>query len=171
MLGFGIAAFGAAIRTGASWWDQPRSPRLTVLSHEEAEIFRSIADTIFPGEKFPGGMPPASEVGIVEFWDGYLASVDTQTQRLLRLLTHAVDDGARLADSRGLRFRDRPQAEREEILRAWDHSWFSARRGAFTSLELFVAMGYTENPRVLEACGIEFMCATEPRSHASEPIG
>lgn len=156
---------GIVVHAGTSWWDQARSPRLQVLSQDEAEIFASIADTIFPGERFPGGMPAASEIGIVEFWDGYLASIDGRTSKLLRVLVHALDDGARFADLSGRRFRDRPAAQREDILRAWDRSWFSARRGAYTSLELFVAMGYTEHPVVLEACGIKFQCTTEPQPH------
>lgn len=161
-VGAATVTLGSALRFGADRFDQVRSPRLQVLSQPEAEIFGAIADTIFPGESFPGGMPSATDVGIVAFYDDYLASIDGRTQKLLRLLLHTLDESSRLADLSGARFRDRPAAEREEILRAWDRSWFSARRGAYTSLELFIAMGYTEHPAVLEACGIQFHCATEP---------
>lgn len=154
-------ALGGGVHV-ARWWDQPRAPRWQIVSAAEAEIFRAIADTIFPGEAFPGGMPAASEIGIVEFYDRYLEGIDVRTQQLLRLLLHAVDEGARLADRSGRRFRDRPRAEREQILRDWDESWFSARRGAYTSLELLIAMGYTEHPVVQAACGFEFQCRTKP---------
>lgn len=154
----GLALGGLAYRVGGVWWDQTSAAELRVLSDDEAEIFGAIADTMFPGEDFPGGMPSATQTGIVEFFDGYLASIDEMTSKLLRLLLHAIDDGAILADFGATRFRYRPQAEREEILEAWGRSWFSARRGAYNSVMMLMAMGYTEHPDVIAAAGFDYTC-------------
>lgn len=172
-----LALGGVAFRVGSVWWDQSTAANLKILSAEEAQIFAAIADTMFPGERWRGGMPSATETGIVEFYDDYLASIDERTQRLLRLLLHAIDDVAMFADLGATRFRFRPREEREEILRAWDRSWFSARRGAFTSLKIFVAMGYTEDPRVIAAAGFDYICTqpdegdVRPPAASFKPLG
>lgn len=160
--GVGLAIGGLMYRVGGVWWDQEPGAALRVLSGEEAQIFGCIADTIFPGEPFAGGMPSATSVGIVGFFDRYLDSVDARTSQILRLLLHAIDEGAVVADWSGRRFRARPAHEREKILETWDTSWFSARRGAYTSIELLIAMGYTEHPDVLRAAGITFTCGRRP---------
>lgn len=156
-------AFGSiAFRVGGAWWDQDPGADLQVLSGEEAEILVAIADTMFPGEPFGGGMPSASQTGIVEFFDDYLTTIDELPQQLLRVLLHAVDDVAVLADFGATRFRYRPRAEREEILRAWDRSWLSARRGAYSGLKILIAMGYTENAAVIAAAGWDYGCLPTP---------
>jgi hypothetical protein len=155
----GLAFSGLAYRIGGFWWDQTSSPELRVMSNEEADILGAIADTMFPGEDFPGGMPAATQAGIVEFFDDYLAAIDEQTSKLLRLLLHTIDDVAVFADFGATRFRLRPQAEREEILSAWGRSWFSARRGAYNSLMIMITMGYAEHPAVIESAGFDYRCA------------
>lgn len=164
----GLAIGGLAYRVGGVWWDQASGPELRVLSDEEAEIFSVIADTLFPGEDFPGGMPSATDAGIVGFFDDYLASIDEMTSKLLRLLLHAIDDVAVFADLGVTRFRFRPREEREDILKAWGRSWFSARRGAYNSLTILIAMGYTEHPDVIAAAGYDYGCAM-PDSPEDDP--
>ena len=158
--GLGAMALGAgaSMYVGGGWLVQPRAPHLRHLSLEETEILTAIADTMFPGEQQPGGMPAASEVGIVTFFDDYLATIDPFARKALRVALHVIDDAAILADFGARRFRDRPRAEREEILRAWEQSDWSARRGTFSGVKILISMGYTEHPAVIAAAGWDYGC-------------
>jgi hypothetical protein len=164
----GLALGGLAYRVGGVWWDQTPGAKLRVMSDDEADILAAIADTMFPGEDFPGGMPSATQTGIVEFFDDYLASIDEMTSNLLRVLLHGIDDMAVFADFGATRFRFRPRPEREEILKAWGRSWFSARRGAYVSLTILIAMGYTEHPDVIRSAGYDYAC-NMPDSERDDP--
>ncbi len=150
-----LAASGLAWRVGGVWWDQAKSPRLKVMSTTEAEIVNAIADAMFPGD---GEFPNGTEVGAIDFFDRYLASIDPRTSKLLRVLLHAIDDMGAVADFGMTRFRLRPRDERIAILQAWDESAFFGRRSAFRGVKLVVSTAYCEHPDVLRAAGIEFQC-------------
>lgn len=150
-----LATGGLAWRVGGVWWDQDVSPDYRIISGEEADIIASIADAMFPGD---GTFPNANELGVVEFFDGYLTTIDVRSSRLLRVLLHAIDDVAALADFGMTRFRFRPRNERIEILNAWDNSFFFGRRGAFRGVKLVISTAYCEHPDVLAAAQIDFAC-------------
>lgn len=161
--GFGTTALTLGAlgwRIGGVWWRQPAAPKLRALSEEEALIVGAIAEALFPGD--PNASPPipnALEVGVVHFFDELLVTtLAGQSADLVRLLLHAIDDGAVLADASMTRFHRRPHAERVEILRAWETSYLAARRGAYDSIKIFMAMGYCEHPDVLASLGITYSC-------------
>lgn len=157
----GLSAVGAAIgsigyRVGAVWWDQTPSAAYKMLSEQEARIVASIADAIFPGDS--RGMPNGATSGVVEFFDDYLDTVDTQSANLLRLLLHALDEISVASGGKFRRFHLRDRADRLAILAAWDTSAIAARRSAFQTLKFLIASGYCENNQALRAAGIEFSC-------------
>ncbi len=157
----GLSAVGAAIgsigyRVGAVWWDQTPAATYKLLSVQEGLIVASIADAMFPGERF--GMPNAVKIGIVEFFDEYLATVDKQSANLIRLLVHAVDEISVATRGKIRRFHLRDRDDRVAILAAWDNSVIAARRSAFQTLKFLICSGYCENKQVLRAAGIEFSC-------------
>jgi len=161
--GTGLGSLGLTIGSAgyrvSMWWNQPAAPGYTVLSDSEAEIARAIVDAMFPGEtSVPDGLPNGVEAGVVDHLDDYLATIDEDLSRLLRLLLHAIDDVALLSDLQFRRFRFRPRSERASILRAWDRSTIVFRRKAFRGLKMVLAGGYCEHPKVLKATGIEFGC-------------
>ncbi len=162
--GFGSVALflgGVTYRVGALWWDQAPAQGFKHLSHHEATVVRALADAMFPGDSGFPPMPNGGELGLDAFFDQYLASVPELTVKLLKVLLHAIDDMTVVADFGLTRFHRRPQAERIEILQAWDTSWIGARRGMFRSLKLILGMGYCEHPEVLAAAGITYNCGGE----------
>lgn len=157
----GLSAVGAAIgsigyRVGAVWWDQTPATNYKMLSHQEGLIVASIADAMFPGDRF--GMPNAVKIGIVEFFDEYLSTVDTQSANLLRLLLHAIDEVSVATRGKIRRFHLRDRADRLAILAAWDGSAIAARRSAFQTVKFLICSGYCENQQVLRAAGIQLSC-------------
>lgn len=151
---------GLGWRVGGVWWRQPAAARLKALSEEEARIVTAIAEALFPGD--PNALPPipsAPQIGIVDFFDELVATtLGDQTGDLVRVLLHAIDDMAVMADGEATRFHRRPLAQRVEILKAWETSYLAARRGAFDSIKVFMAMGYCEHPAVLSSLGISYSC-------------
>jgi hypothetical protein len=147
-------------RIGGVWWRQPPSPQLKALSEDEAKIVEAIAGALFPGDPYANPpIPSGPQVGLVGFFDELLVGTLTgQTGDLVRLLLHAIDDAAVMADLSMTRFHLRPLAERVEILRAWETSYLAARRGAYDSVKVFMAMGYCEHPDVLAALGVTYSC-------------
>lgn len=156
----GVAAsLGSVIYRASHWWNQPSAASYDVLSREEVEIARAIGDALFPGEDYmQGGMPNGVDAGVVEHLDGYLAAVNPDSSRLLRLLFHAIDDVAILSDFGFTRFRNRPREERIAILKAWDNSKIAFRRKAFRGLKLILAGGFCSHPEVRQAIGMHFRC-------------
>lgn len=155
-----LAFGGTAWRVGGVWWDQPPASEFRVLSPAEVRISDAIADAIFPGEDFGvDPIPSGTEAGVTQFLDEMLAEVlDEVTANAVRLLLHAIDEMAIFTDWRLARFHRRPLEQRVALLRAWEESYFSVRRGAFSAIKLFMSMGYCENPRVLSAMGIHYTC-------------
>lgn len=150
-------ASGVALRT-SFWWDQTPATSLKILSQHEVNIIQTMGEAMFPGDL---GMPAGNTVGLPEFMDDYLANIPELTANLLRLLLHAIDDMAVMADFGTTRFHKRPLDERIAILQAWDSSWLGPRRGAFTSIKILLAMGYCEHPAVIQAAGITYTCGAE----------
>lgn len=160
-LSAGAVALGGTLwRVGGVWWDQPAAAGYRILSAREVIISDAIAEAIFPGERgvlWP--VPSASEVGATRFLDTLLVEMlDELTGNALRLLLHAIDEFAIGSGGSLRRFSSRGLEERITLLSAWDESWLSTRRGAFSALKVLYAMGYCEHPRVLEAMGISYSC-------------
>lgn len=161
LLTTGVSSLGvilgtALYRVGGVWWDQRPAAKYQRLSELEGKIAEAIADALFPGDS--RGMPNGREVGVVEAFDDYLGAIDEGTAKLLKLLLHAIDEGA---VPRGLsmrRFHRRLRSERIEILKNWENSRLEARSQAFLGLKLVFAMGYCESPRVIRAAGIDYEC-------------
>lgn len=163
LTGLGVTSLtlGAlAWRVGGVWWDQDAAPEHAILSAHELVIVSSICEALFPGEQLGvDPIPGALEVGVPQFLDRFLAqTLDELTANAIRLLIHAIDELAIPSDAGLARFHKRSLEERIEILRAWDESGLTARRGAFSALKLFLAMGYCEDPRVIESIGITYSC-------------
>ncbi len=152
----GLVAGSAAYRIGAVWWDQKPAPDFAILSRREVVVADAIAEAMFPGDHL--GMPSGTEVRVVETLDEYLSAIPGHKANLLRLLLHAIDDVAVVADLGMTRFHRRPRDERVEILAAWDDSRIDARREAFEGLKLILSMGYCEAPEVISAAGIDYEC-------------
>ena len=145
-------------RVGGVWWDQPAYGGMKVLSLQEVQVVNSIAEALFPGEPArAGGLPSGIQAGCTEFFDDFLSSsLEPVTANAMRLLVHMIDEMA--IGSGGQRFHKSSLARRVEHLKAWQSSRFALRRGAFSALKIFLAMGYCENPEVLAAAGIDFTC-------------
>lgn len=158
-LGGLVIGLGSTAYRVLGWWNQPAGSGYGVLSRDEVEILEAVADAMFPGEEYQeGGMPNGVEAGVVAHVDSYLAAIDGQVSRLLRMLVHLIDSHAAISDFRLRRFRDRPRDERIAILKAWDNSSILARRKGFRGLKLVLAGGYCTHPDVLGASGIRFRC-------------
>jgi hypothetical protein len=151
-----VTAGSVAYRVGGVWWDQTAAAHLKVLSADEARIVAAMADAMFPDDGW--GMPNGIEAGVIEALDDYLAAIDRETANLLRLLIHAIDDMSVMRNLGMTRFHKRSREERVAILRAWDTSSISVRRGAFQGLKFVMCMGYCEHPAVLKAAKIDYSC-------------
>mgnify|MGYP000265257396 FL=1 len=151
---------GVLWRVGGVWWDQEAAPKWQLLSAHEVKIVEAIAEAIFPGEdSSTAPIPGALDVGVPKFLDNFLANtLDDFTANAVRLLIHAIDEMAIAADFGLTRFHKRPLEERVAILKVWEESSLAPRRGAFSALKLFIAMGYCESPEVLGAMGISYTC-------------
>jgi hypothetical protein len=157
-LGTATVAVGSAGLRLTYWWDQVPSKNLQLLSEEEAAITAAIADALFPGDVGTPPMPNGVEVGVVEKFDGYLASLDETSANGLRLIIHAIDDMAIFAGIGLTRFHKRVRAERIEVLEAWDTSSLMVRRSGFRALKYALSNQYCNHPDVLEASGIHYSC-------------
>lgn len=155
---------GAAVTVGATafrigyWWDQSPGQDFQILSREEAAITAAIADAMFPGDMGSPPMPNGVDVGVVEKFDAYLAGIDAQSADALRMIVHAIDDMAVLADFGLTRFHKRKRPERIAILKAWDNSGLMLRRSGFRALKYALGNQYCNHPDVLSAAGIHFTC-------------
>lgn len=153
------AGLGATAYRVRDWIGQTPAESFEVLSREESDIARAMADAMFPGEPYlDGGLPNGVDAGVVDHLDSYLASIDERSSQLLRLLLHLVDDAAYLVGLGFEPFRQRNREERIGILRAWDQSSIPVRRKGFKGLKLVLAAGYCTNDRVLGAADIDFQC-------------
>lgn len=149
---------GAGLRVGVFWWNQPAADSFEVLSEHEAQILEAIADALYPGDDGVHPLPNANQVGVVETFDGFLSVYDPLTRNFLRGVLHAIDDFSMGTGLSPRRFHSRRRASRQRILKSWENSRLGIRRGALTSLKLMIATAYTEDPRVLQAVGIEYSC-------------
>lgn len=147
----------AAFRLG-HWWDQMPAAKFEVLSQEEAAITASIADALFPGDVGSPPMPNGVEVGVVEKFDAYLASLDEASANGLRMLVHAIDDMAIFSDLGLTRFHKRTRKERIAVLQAWEESGLMLRRSGFRALKYALSNQYCNHPDVLRAAGIKYSC-------------
>lgn len=158
----GIGTAGAGLGTTAyrvsGWWNQPSADAYRVLSADEAAITEAMADAMFPGDPGDGGMPNGADAGVVAHLDGYLATIDQRSSRLMRMVLHLIDEAAMATDLTFRRFRHRKRHERIAILKAWDNSGIVFRRKAFRGLKLILAGGYCTNDGVLQATGIHYTC-------------
>lgn len=157
--GLGTAAVtaGASLRL-AHWWEQLPSADFQVLSAEEAAITAAIADALFPGDVGSPPMPNGVEVGVVEKFDTYLAGLDEAAAQGLRMLLHAIDDMAVLADFGLTRFHKRTRPGRIAVLEAWETSGLMVRRSGFRALKYVLSNQYCNHPDVLAAAGIHYTC-------------
>lgn len=159
--GAALAAGSAIFRVGACWWNQAAGASYAVLSEHEGVIAEAIAEALFPGEGSDAGaprLPDGIEAGAVDFFDAWLGGLDETTGNFIRVVLHAIDDMAVVADLGGRRFHTRPLDERIAILEAWDSSALATRRGAFRSVKLFLSMGYCESDVVRRAIDMQFVC-------------
>jgi hypothetical protein len=133
-----------AFTVGTQWWDQPADTPFEALELEEAAVVRAVAAAAFPGGAtiaLGGG-----EAELDRFFDGLLLSLPEMQRSLLKLLLHALEHGAILAE--GDRLSALPEgAQRAFVMGLLQHE-LAEVRGAAMSLVVLLGMGYTTHPTV-----------------------
>jgi hypothetical protein len=130
------------------------------LSPDERRALASVLDELIPPSE-DGALPGAGDIGLASHVEG--------TLRLRPELRPALAPGLAALDAiargRGAAsFSDLPRPERVEVLRAAE-----AEAPAFLpTLTFLTYVGYYENPRVLEALGLEPR-PPFPKGHEVEP--
>ncbi len=151
-----VATATVAVSAGhvASWWDRDAAAGFLALSPQEVAIVEGLAEAMFP----PGGDPPLSgkEAGLAHYFDGIMAAMDSPTDKLLRLLLHALDDWAFF--EAGLPYAQLPLDSRMDKLQGWMSHESHHVRGALSGLLVFLGMGYCGHPDVKSAAGWVFPC-------------
>lgn len=151
-----VAAATTVVGAGhvASWWDRDPAEGWLALSPQEIGLVDALAEAMYP----PGGTPALSgkEAGLARYFDGVMHAMDPPTDKLLRLLLHALDDWAFV--SAGLPYAQLPLEARTDKLRVWLHDESHHIRGAISGLMVFLGMGYCGHPDVKQAAGWIFPC-------------
>lgn len=144
----------AGVRLFAGYPAPPR--RFAALSSHEAALLAAAADATFPS----GGDIPLSgtEAGILEYLDGYLASLPKRNRTLVRLLLFLFEHVTLVFRAPGLdgfrRFSALRPEQQHALLVSWGASPSRARRVVFTSLRTLLTMGYLSSPEVLRCMGL-----------------
>ncbi len=128
----------------ASWWRQPADAPFSVLSADEAQFVRA-----WSGAAFPGGATLATDgatANLDRFFDGVLAHVPDTQQHLLRLLLHALDNGAIVWS--GSRFTSLSSNDARTVFHTLLAHDIAEVRGAAQSLTVLLGMGYSTHPDV-----------------------
>jgi hypothetical protein len=150
----GLALVAGAWLYRQVWKLAPPGRGLACLSEAERLTVAAIADAFFPG---PPDVPlSAGEVKLAEFADGFIAGQYEDTQRLFRVLFHAVEQWPR--PGRGAVFSALPLSERQAILADFRDSRWMVRRAAYQSMRYLFSLGYFEDLRVRRAAKLRFGC-------------
>ncbi len=154
-----LATATVAVSAGrvASWWDRDPAEGWLALGPHEVELVDALAEAMFP----QGGTPFLSgkDAGLARYFDGIMAVMDSPTDKLLRLLLHALDDWAFLEV--GTPYARLPLEARIERLQLWLRHDSHLVRGALNGLVIFLGMGYCGHPEVKAAAGWIFPCGYE----------
>jgi hypothetical protein len=137
------------------WWDQAPEAPYSVLTHDEAGFVRAWAGVAFPATSF---IPlHGADAGLDRFFDRTLQTTPPDTTKLLRLLLHALDNGATL--THGGLFSSISPARQSKYFESWIHSDIAIARSAAQSLVLLLGFGWSIHPEVaphmrkLHSCG------------------
>jgi len=156
-LRLGLGVGGAVLLLGGAgafvFRAKPPAAGLAVLSDDERETVRALADAYFPADT-PTGVP-ANDVDIAGRVDAYVARLLPREQRLLRALLTLVEQWPR-ATLAG-RFSALPTAARVEIVDAWERG-IEQRQQLASVFRTLVGVAYFDEPRVLRAIGHRFGC-------------
>lgn len=134
----------------------PAGP-LQVFSDEEYRIVAAIAERLCPGGKGPGGeaLPSASQIGLTEKLDAFMARSDpwsqTDLKRLLVLFESAW--GGLLLEGRVTPFTALSPEEQDETLESWRTSGLDIKRTGYSVIRALLVTRYWADPRVYPATG------------------
>jgi hypothetical protein len=147
-------ATGAALAFGVGLRLDAPAAGARLLSVEEMEILRALAEVMFPAGVFP---VDGLEARVPEEVDRIVADMmEEPATSAFRYVLRAIEWGT-LA-SRGLRFSRLPAEARAEVLEVWSEPMVLPRRVAHDSLRLVLGMAYFNHPAVLGAIGWRTGC-------------
>jgi hypothetical protein len=134
---------------------RPAAAGLTVLSPEERNVARAVAEVLFPGG--PLGVR-GDDPRVVERLDQILADTFDPLRRAgVRYVLRALQFGT--IASRGARFTALSIEDRRDVLHAWLDPTVLARRVAADSLRAILAMAYFSLDDVLDRIGWRATCS------------
>ena len=148
LLGGGTALYRAVGRFG------PAAAGWKVFDADEVQVLEAACEAHFPGA--PEWPLSAKEAGCAQFVDRYLAELYGDNQTLFRALLRTLNLSTLVTHR--TQFKHLDPKERLEVLESWASSSMRVRRGGYSSLTLFIKMGYFENEKVREALGYTLGC-------------
>lgn len=150
----GGITLGASIACGAGLRLDVPAPGAFVLSVEELQVVRALAEVMFPGKPLPkDGIEAKVAEGVDRLLFEYLGDPHSSA---LRYVLRAVEWGT-LA-SRGARFSALSPDVRAQVLDRWADPTVLPRRVALDGLKLLMGMAYFRDPAILDAIGWRVGC-------------
>jgi hypothetical protein len=161
-IGTGTLLLGSLVYRVGFHWRQSPGKSYEVLSPQEANILTGVVDAVFPGEAGgPNALPSGLDLGLVDYYDKYLAGAKPGTRDFGLIVLHAIDDFSRVSSLDWVPFHKRSRRERIELLNNWQESALLVRRAGFKFLKYELASEYCSHERVREVLGVEFICGVD----------